>query len=106
MKSCKHCDQPHEIRGAACRVCKDGIYRYGLNRLAQLKLHESQGGKCQICQSEVEMFSGYTGGFVDHCHVTGRVRGILCSRCNTIVGSLETNPNLEAILSYLKLNPS
>ncbi len=88
------------MRGMACRVCKDGLYRYGLTRIEQVALLEGQDKKCKLCEVELEMFDGRKGGFVDHNHKTGEVRGILCNRCNTVVGGLE-NANLEKILEYI-----
>lgn len=102
MKRCKHCNElVGKTRGAACQVCKDGIFRYKLNRLQQIQLYESQNRKCRLCDIELNMFVGHRGGFVDHCHSTGKIRGILCNRCNTIVGGLESHQNLERILNYI-----
>lgn len=103
MKNCKHCGEKHTLRGNKCRVCKDGIYRYKLNRTEQLKLLESQNCKCALCEKELELFQGREGGFIDHCHATGKVRGILCNRCNTVVGGLENKSigDIDKILSYI-----
>lgn len=103
MKKCKYCETEHSLRGHACRVCKDGLYRYKMNRVDQLKLHESQNRRCFLCETELEMFVGHKGGFIDHDHKTGEVRGILCNRCNTIIGSLETHKNINKLLKYLNL---
>ena len=100
--NCIHCGIAHTMRGKTCRVCKDGLYRYKMNRLDMVALLESQDNKCATCDRELEMFVGRKGGFVDHCHTTGRVRGILCNRCNTVVGGIE-NADLERMLKYIRV---
>jgi hypothetical protein len=73
-----------------------------MTRTQMLDLHESQGGKCALCSKQLEMFQGRKGGFIDHNHSTGKVRSILCNRCNTIVGGLEnTKVPLQKLLNYL-----
>ena len=99
-KICKHCGVEHSMSGNECRVCKDGLYRYKLNRLDMVSLLESQDKKCATCDTELEMFVGRKGGFVDHCHTTGKVRGILCNRCNTVIGGIE-NADLQRMLKYI-----
>ncbi len=103
-KTCKHCSTEHTLRGAACRVCKDGIFRYRMNRLDQIKLYEDQAKKCKLCDIEVTMFDGHRGGFIDHNHETGEVRGILCNRCNTVVGGLESHSNIKKLLEYINIS--
>lgn len=88
------------MRGNTCRVCKDGLYRYNLTRLDMLAIHEKQNKCCALCKTKLELFVGREGGFVDHCHKTGKVRGILCNRCNTVVGGLE-NANIPLLLEYI-----
>jgi len=46
-----------------------------------------QGGVCYACH-QAEPVKGRRLS-VDHCHDTGLIRGLLCSRCNPIVGKLE-----------------
>ncbi len=77
--------------------------RYDMT-LAQYKaLLEIQGGKCAICSSETPKRKRALGFFVDHCHFTGRVRGLLCHRCNLAVGWMEDNIALVTNVSkYLE----
>lgn len=65
-----------------------------------------QNGKCAIC--EVKKPGGRTKMFfVDHCHETGSVRGLLCMRCNTGLGLfLDNSKFLLNAISYLKENSS
>lgn len=66
-----------------CRECGKfyAIMRtYGLSREGYSSLLDSQGGKCAICKRRDPKY-------VDHCHATGRVRGILCQPCNTALGA-------------------
>ena len=51
-------------------------------------MFERQGGTCAICGSpETEFVMGVKKRLsVDHCHQTGRVRGLLCSKCNLGLG--------------------
>lgn len=56
----------------------------------------AQEGKCAICRNP---FKDSRGAHVDHCHETGRVRGLLCQPCNTRLGWFETNR--DAINGYL-----
>jgi hypothetical protein len=51
---------------------------------------EAQGGVCAICLAE----PGKRRLAVDHDHDSGRVRGLLCSQCNTGLGSLQDDPDL------------
>ncbi len=42
-------------------------------------MYTNQSGRCSVCEKKVE-FSAIK---VDHNHLTGQVRGLVCSRCNT-----------------------
>lgn len=72
--------------------------KYGLT-LAQFEaMLETQGGTCAICEREQIGMNLH----VDHCHQTGRVRGLLCSPCNTAIGQFGDDPDrLVAAMQYL-----
>lgn len=72
--------------------------RYGLTIDEYDALFEAQGGLCAIC-GEPDVTGRRVA--VDHDHVTGRVRGLLCGRCNMFVGLIERGL-LDAALSYLR----
>lgn len=72
--------------------------RYGITPEDYIFLFEAQGGVCAICGNE------NTGGrnlCVDHNHETGKVRGLLCTSCNTGVGYHE-RPIHAAIVEYIE----
>lgn len=86
---------------------KGKIYAYyrpfRLKKLYNLSLEDyntilnSQNGKCAICTEDLDL-GKHT--HVDHCHKTGRVRGILCGKCNTALGGFRDNRDL--LLSAVK----
>lgn len=75
--------------------------KYGLTMADFNALLESQGGVCAICKGDR---NGPGARFhVDHHHTSGRVRGLLCGRCNTAIGLLQDSPELaEAAAVYLR----
>jgi hypothetical protein len=72
--------------------------KYGLTVEAYEAMEAAQGGKCFLCGNEHKRRKLN----VDHCHTTGRVRGLLCDKCNLAIGLLEDNPMLaEKFKEYL-----
>lgn len=56
-----------------------------------------QHGKCAICRAPVMQ-----GDPVDHCHFTGKIRGVLCCKCNTGLGQFGDDPEkLWQAIKYL-----
>lgn len=75
-----------------------GLHEYG-------KMLVSQNGKCAICkQEETEKRNGNIKSLaVDHNHSTGKVRGLLCSSCNTALGKFKEDVEiLKNAISYLQ----
>lgn len=77
------------------------LTKYGLTPATFADLLESQGGVCAICKGDR---NGPGARFhVDHDHVTNRVRGLLCGRCNTAIGLMQDSPEaLNAAAAYLR----
>lgn len=75
--------------------------KYGLTPEGFEKLVLDQGGRCAVCPRELE-----NGGYkthVDHCHETGKVRGLLCLQCNTALGKLgEDEDTILSLLEYVR----
>ena len=69
------------------------------------ELFESQGGKCAICAKPLVLFGGtrQETACIDHHHESGKVRGILCTNCNTAIGMFdEDQQRMAAAIEYLK----
>jgi len=65
-------------------------------------LLNKQDNKCAICAIHIEEY-GKDSFVVDHCHSSGKVRGLLCQQCNTGLGMFKDNPNsLQTAIEYLK----
>lgn len=79
------------------------VTRYGITSEDYLKLLESQNFSCAICgNTPEEGREASTKLSVDHCHESGKVRGLLCQKCNTGIGLLgDTKEGLQKALNYL-----
>jgi hypothetical protein len=77
------------------------LANYGLSLEVLEQMYNQQNRSCAICHDAM-VLGGKGGAKVDHEHATGRVRGILCSRCNVALGSFRDNPFiLAAAIVYL-----
>jgi hypothetical protein len=71
---------------------------YGISLEQYEALLKRQGGACAICYKE-----STRPLCVDHCHVTRRMRGLLCRTCNLGIGHFNDDPRLlRAALAYLE----
>lgn len=79
-------------------------YAYGISLEDFAAMHDRQGGVCAICgkpETRVHANGAVCPLHVDHDHVTGRVRGLLCHHCNIAVGQLSTPGLLAKAAQYL-----
>lgn len=65
--------------------------KYKLSIADYNRMKDQQNNSCKICFVE---FVDRRSTHIDHCHKTGAVRGLLCPRCNMLVGCIETGANL------------
>lgn len=99
MTSSDYWKQVNARRKEYTRAWKRGhlLARYGLTLDAYAQLMEAQGGKCAMpfCQRSGRLV-------VDHDHVTGVVRGLLCIPCNAFLGFFDRHPDLvRHVRAYL-----
>lgn len=74
---------------------------YGVTLEQYSAMYSQQAGLCKICLN-VEKVSNKRLA-IDHCHATGKVRGLLCSSCNNGLGRFKDNvASLENAIKYLK----
>lgn len=89
--------------------------RFRMTLEAWLSLYDEQGGACAICRialpSKEDTFKpqqkrtkwSARNWNTDHCHITNKIRGILCRLCNQALGSLRDNPRIAlACAAYLE----
>lgn len=73
--------------------------KFGLTLDQYNRMVEAQGGACAICAGLARSDRLLA---VDHCHVTGKIRALLCNRCNRAIGMFCDDPKLLAnALSYV-----
>jgi hypothetical protein len=129
-KTCSRCGEIKEIHNfskdkqhssgykSACKICARGdwvkwrnvnldrcrkedrknhyIRSYNLDPSVAEQLVENRIGTCELCGSIVPLV-------VDHCHTTNKVRGFICSSCNSMLGYSKDNiKTLENAITYLK----
>lgn len=105
---CRVCEnkasrERHHIKYKTCENRKRSIKKYGLKRHYGLTLEDydqilkEQNNVCAICKEDVKLF-------VDHCHTTGKVRGLLCQGCNSGLGFFKDDrERIRRSLEYLDL---
>ena len=112
-------DRAHKIFGSYCKVCDDErkrettrqrlkdpakrakqnkqkrLWKYGLSEEMFIGLLNRSNNSCEICQSTKKLV-------IDHCHKTGKVRGVLCWSCNIALGHFQDKEEkLLKALAYL-----
>lgn len=81
-----------------CSLClelKRLEYRYGLSEKQLKHLKSKQKNKCALCDKNKKLV-------VDHCHLSNKIRGLLCTTCNLALGKLgDTEESIQKVLRYL-----
>ena len=73
-------------------------HRYGITEEKYEEMLEKQKHSCKICGCNTNKRL-----YVDHCHETKQVRGLLCHQCNVALGHMNDDPiRLENAAVYLR----
>lgn len=79
------------------------VHKYGFGLQEYLRLSAAQGDACGACKRENDLSSSRTMLHVDHCHATGKVRGLLCGHCNRGLGLFGDSVTvLRGAIAYLE----
>lgn len=110
-KFCKKCGETDQKKFSPtapyCKICHAEWQRdhrlkrvYGTTRAEYEALKVAQGSKCAICNAVANGRDLH----LDHSHSTGKQRGLLCFRCNQVLGRVHDDPSiLDAMAIYLRV---
>ena len=88
---------PEEKRRRRNKIYKS---RYGISLEEYEAIEKDQNMACAICKARCARYEFLS---VDHCHETGKVRGLLCHSCNVAIGHFKDSAeNLENAVQYMK----
>lgn len=131
MKTCCKCKIPKDLKEynkdksrpdglePTCRACKSAVRnkdkeksgklfnKFGITLEQYKDILKLQNNKCAICEISIETHLNLRQTYfpVDHCHTTGKIRGLLCDKCNRGIGLLQDNPDiLQKAIDYLQNN--
>jgi hypothetical protein len=108
MKWCSSCE--HELPVSAfaskgkyvqnwCRACNNIVIRSRTYGIPVNEVRDLLAGPCQVCGAKVAAIRHL---HIDHCHESGRVRGVLCRNCNGALTEGMTPVVLRALADYLE----
>jgi hypothetical protein len=103
---CKSCvstvryrEDPEYAAKQRARSSKNFRHKFGITLSDYERMLSEQGGRCAICPTPHDT-APWRSLQVDHCHATGKVRGLLCRTCNTGLGHYEKRA--EGFRAYLE----
>ena len=80
----------------ACLLLNKRVLRYKITTEDYNNFYKNQNGRCAICREKTPLV-------IDHNHKTGKVRGLLCYKCNSGIGLLQDKViNLVRAVDYLE----
>jgi len=87
----------HDCTCYSCKPMRNKRYNTASRyNITEEEYQEIISRGCEVCGSRENLC-------IDHCHTTGKVRGCLCSNCNTALGLMYDNPdNIIKLSKYIK----
>lgn len=102
---CKTCQRLHDEKRSGTPARQASWRRANIKRVFGITVEDydrmliEQGGRCAGCGSDTRGRGHFD---IDHCHDTGRVRGLLCYQCNSALGFAEDSVDrLTDLIAYL-----
>lgn len=100
----------HKEESRVYKAANQGAYkaaqlkrRHGITLEQYNAMLEAQDNRCAGCNSVFDLSNKGSTPCVDHCHNTGKIRGILCGNCNKGIGLLKDNiQTLNNLINYLE----
>lgn len=90
------------LKENARKVRSDKLMKkFGISLEQYEEMFADQGGCCKICNQPETVVNRQLA--VDHCHATGKIRGLLCSKCNKAIGLFQDDcERLLRAVGYLR----
>lgn len=104
VKSIREYQQRYRQANAETLRANERKRKFGIEHLEYAELYKNQNGVCAVCKNpETATRKGVLKSLaVDHDHKTGKIRGLLCSDCNTGIGKLKDSVEvLQSAIRYL-----
>lgn len=120
IKNCIECKSDFDIPKKqlfCCKKCRDTfaarrrsgkdvrhhrlLSRYKITQYDLNQMLTAQHNACALCSKR---FDVKMKAVIDHCHKSGKVRGILCHRCNMMLGCFADDPNIvQKAIEYIRV---
>jgi Autographiviridae endonuclease VII len=95
----------HSAKGKRNRFGHWLMRKYGMTVEDYARMELAQNRCCAGCSRPLDPGANRRGVHVDHCHTTGKVRGLLCYHCNASLGLARDSPEtLRQLADYVERN--
>jgi len=106
------CEESHYMKGWCFHHFKLSQYakRHKILPEEMFAVFRRANGKCEICKKTLglhgtKLRNSKNTACIDHCHITGKVRGILCFNCNSALGHFSDDvKTIKIAINYLQRN--